>query len=395
MITTILLFMVMYFLSFDITEKKIANSQTIASRTYYLAESGINEIIWLIKNDDIFKNNFESNNTWATTTTRLAPFGNSSESYEVEITNTSEAHSVVMATAYIDLGEGKKAQRKVRTYIYKAIGTSVIGDNGGYADGNVDISSSEVNFYNGSAHSNNNFIVNSGAIVNIDTNLNAVNNYNAHWSATMNITGDIHSDNVNPPGAAEIQMPAIDFNSTSADSLFNKADAVYTETEFETLMQANQNLVLNDKITYVTGDIELKGAQTITLTSGLLVTERDFTLGFKNNWGARSGPSSLHVNYATGTPSGIIAARHVNILGYTDTVKVKGIIYANDLMDIKNLNSGFSKFDITGGLIARKLNIQSCWDPITIEYESSIVIEALDSASSSPTIIVEHWEEEY
>ena len=40
-----------YFLNFVLTDSRISKSQDVASRTYYLAEAGINELIWKLKND--------------------------------------------------------------------------------------------------------------------------------------------------------------------------------------------------------------------------------------------------------------------------------------------------------------------------------------------------------
>ncbi|HQA64153.1 MAG TPA: hypothetical protein PK085_03570, partial [bacterium] len=51
----LLLLLATYVVSFMITEFKISLSQTTATKTYYLAESGIAEAIWRIKYDPIWK----------------------------------------------------------------------------------------------------------------------------------------------------------------------------------------------------------------------------------------------------------------------------------------------------------------------------------------------------
>lgn len=394
---SLVLFLAIYILNVAMSEKLISDSQINGVKTYYLAEAGINEMIWLIKNDSEFKNNFETNATWSTSTTRVNPFGLSTGSYTVTITNSSAAHAEIISTGYIDTGHGNIAQRVVKTYVYKATGQSVVGDSAAYGDGNIDISNSLVNFYNGSAHSNNTFTVNSSSIINVDSDLNAAGNYIEHWSSTANITGDIHAANY-PPAASEIDMPAVDFNSASSSSLLNQATKVYTSSEFEDwLDQQYPTAVLTDDITYVTGDINLDGG--ITLKSppsgGLLVAERDFSIGFKQNWNGHSGDSSVNFTHASGTPSGIIAGRHVDIKSHTANVDIEGVIYANDLLNINNLNPAIASFNIEGGLIARKLTITSSWEAINITHNNAILIEALGPASTSPTIIVEHWEEEY
>jgi len=47
-----------YFLSLGLTETKITKSEEISAKTYYLAESGINEAIWKLENDETARNNF-------------------------------------------------------------------------------------------------------------------------------------------------------------------------------------------------------------------------------------------------------------------------------------------------------------------------------------------------
>ena len=401
---TLFLFLAIYFLSVASTEKLIARSHATGNKVYYLAEAGINEMVWLIKNNSTYRDNFENDASWTASTTRDNPFGPNTGSYTASIINSSAAHGEIISTGSIDIGNGNTAQRVIRTFVYKAMGTSGVDDSSGYADGNINISDSIVNFYNGSAHSNNTFIINNSSVVNIDTDLKALGVYNEHHSATVTIaSGTIYASNYDPPGpAAEIEMPAVDFDSAEPTSYLNIADDVYTENEFKNLMEDNQNLVLTASTTYVTGSVELKGAQTLTI-NGLLVVEKDFTVGFNDNWASAGrncpgncGPSNLYINHASGTPAGIFAGRHVDFKQYTGDVEIYGVVYANDLMNLTNIAADVSNdFDVTGGLIARKLTATSCQEPINITHDNNILMDSLGSASTSPTIVVEHWEEEY
>lgn len=393
LIITSVLFIVTYILSYSITEQSISNSQNLGEDAYYLAEAGIDYMVWMIKHDSPSMYDFEHNAAWATSTTKSDPFGTGVGEFTVNLQNSELAHGTITSAGVVTKN-GKTAQRVVKTFIYKAIGQSGIGNNAGYADGNIGISNSIVNFYNGSAHSNNVFDINNSSMVHVFSDLEAVGNYIVSGSSVVTIDGTVYSQNY-PPGASEIVMPAVDFNSSSTDSLINKADIIYTATDFDNLMKANQNLVINNNIIYVTGDVELKGAQTITITSGLLVAERDFTVGFKSKWGSREGPSNLYINHASGTPSGVFAGRHINFQQYTGTVNVKGVIYANDQLNVLNLDPSTASFDIRGGLVSRKLTITSCWEPVNIVHDNEILIDSIGAASTSPTIIVEHWEEEY
>lgn len=391
---SLIFFLSLYFLNFSMTEDRIAKSQSWGAKTYYLAEAGIAEMIWRLKNNETYKNNFETDPSWTQTFTRNNPFGANSGSYTVTITNSSLAHGQIESIGSINIGS-TTSQRIVRTQVYRAIGESSLNDNGGYADGNIDISLSKVNFYNGSAHSNNNFIVNgNGTLINIDTDLNAVGNYIKAFASMVNIAGDTYAANYDPPGPAEqISMPAVDFDSADPNSYINIADVVYTENQFDNLMKNNQNLTLNNAITYVTGDVEIKGAQNLTI-NGLLVVGKDLELGDSECRGSRCGYNNITVNHASGTPSGIIAKRKIEFNRWSGNINISGIIYATDQLDILNIQVG-KNFDILGGLISRKLTITSSWQPINITFDNEIVVTGLGSSTFSPIITVEHWEEEY
>jgi hypothetical protein len=199
-----------------------------------------------------------------------------------------------------------------------------------------------------------------------------------------------------PNGPVEtIDMPADDFESDDPNSYKNIADIVYSEADFENLMENNQNLTLNDPITYVEGDVDARGGQNLTI-NGLLVVERDFELGRKYCWSGvwRCGRSSLTVNNTVGQPSGILAKRKVQFELWSGDINIDGVVYANDQLDILNFPSGFS-FNANGGLIGRKLTITSVWQPINITYNNQILTDTLGTTEFSPVITVEHWEEEY
>jgi Tfp pilus assembly protein PilX len=392
LLMSLVLFLSLYLLNFTLTEDRISRSQAWGAKTYYLAEAGIQEMVWKLKNDITYKNNFETNPTWTTSFTRTNPFGANNGSYTVTITNSSLAHAIITSTGTINISNGKTSQRVVKTYVYRALGQSGVGNNGGFADGNIDLSASMVNFHDGSAHSNNNFIINGISTVNVDEDLEAVNQYNKSWFSTVNVGGEIHSANY-PPAAAAIAMPAVDFDSASPNSLINRATVVYTQNEFDTLMKNNQTLTLNDPITYVDGDIDIKGAQNL-IVNGLLVAGRDIIIGHFLCRGFRCGNNTLTVNHTTGQAAGILAKRKINFELWAGDININGAVYANDQLSLLSFPIGFD-FDVTGGLIARKLTITSVWQPLNINYDNTILIEVLGATEFSPVITVEHWEEEY
>jgi Tfp pilus assembly protein PilX len=395
LLMSLILILGIYVLSFSLTEQKIAQSQTWGAKTYYLAEAGIAEMVWKLKNDETYKTSFETNPSWTTQFTRDDPFGENSGSYTVTITNSSAAHGEITAVGSIGISEENNTQRIVKTYVYRAMGqgSTELGDNCGYADGNIDISFSNVNFYNGSAHSNNNFIINGGSTVNVDTDLKAVNNYNK-TSSFVNVGGEIYAAN-EPNGPAEsIAMPAIDFDSASPESYKNIADVVYTEREFEDMLEDEQPLILEESIVYVDGDIILRDDQGIVI-NGLLVVDRDLKIGRSPCWGWLNPEfSSITINHTAGQPSGIFAKRKVYFEFFAGDINVDGVIYAGDQLYLMNFPFGHDFF-ISGGLISRKLTATSIWTPINITRDEEIISSTIGVFELSPVITVEHWEEEY
>jgi len=395
LLLSLLLFLALYFLSFTLTEKKIAHSQSWGAKTYYLAEAGVAETVWRLKNDVTYKTSFETNPAWSASFSRDEPFGPNSGSYSVIIANTSLAHAEIISTGTINIEPGKTSQRIVKTNVYRAMGEGglEIGDNTGYADGNIDISLSLVNFYGGSAHSNNNFTVNGFSTVNIDTSLNAVNNFNESWMSTVNIGGLIYAANSENGPAAVVEMPAVDFDSEDPGSYKNIASTVYTEAEFDDLIEDNDNLTLNGPITYVSGNVDLYGNKLLTI-NGLLVIENDFEVGRSFCRGISCGRSSVTVNHTEGQASGIFAKRKVYFKYWSGDIDVNGVVYASDQLNILSVPFGFN-FNADGGLISRKLTITSVWTPINITRNEEILVSSVGTMEFSPVITVEHWEEEY
>ncbi|MCK5211679.1 hypothetical protein KAJ89_03185 [Candidatus Parcubacteria bacterium] len=413
LIISLLLLLGLFFLSISMTEQLIAKSQASGVNSYYLAEAGINEMIWLMVNNPLYENNFMYNDNWSTSTTRLDPFGAGSGSYTVIASNTSAAHCEIIATGLYDVGGGNYSQRILKTDLFRAVGTStsVIGDNAGYADGNITVTNSYVNFLNGSAHSNNTFDVNNQNVqIMVNSDLRAVGNYLEHSNASTTISGWIYAANwasyANGTGTIPAMiMPAVDFNSSDPSSYKNQAissGSYYTESDFDDELCSNMggSIVLTKKVTYIGGGVSLNGPIELKYppTGGILVVEDDFIVGAKSykKCGVNMyGKPDITFNYVAGKPSGILVGKKVRFLANTGHVYVEGIIYSNAEMDISSLDTTTSSFYVKGGAIGQKFDIDSCYGWLTIEHDVNVLVDTLGPASSSPTIIIEHWEEEY
>lgn len=382
LLMSLVLFLMIYYFNSSLSENKIAISQTSGEKTYYLAESGIAEMIWKLKNDQAYSDNFVTIDNWSDSFTRNNPFGANSGSYTVSIANSSKAHADIISTGSINVN-GKTSQRVIKTKIYKALGQTSIGSSAAFADGNVDISSSNVNFINGDAYSNGNFIVNGASDLNIAGNLSAVGNYNKNWQATVSIGGATNAANF-PPAAPVMDMPAVDFDSAATSSLKNIADTIYTESQFRTLLQNNPNLTLNG-IIYVIGEVEIKDPINLTI-NGLLVTSKEFK--------TESSGINITVNNATGSPSGIMSKSKIEFENNVGNVNINGVLYAADQLEIKNIQNA-GDFNINGGMASRKLSITGTQREINITHNNDILVQAFGATEFSPVIVVEHWEEEY
>ncbi|MFA4871905.1 MAG: hypothetical protein WC610_02495 [Patescibacteria group bacterium] len=388
LVVSLLVLLAVYVTNFTITELKISSSQATALQTYYLAESGVAEAIWRLKNDPDWKNNFETNATWSFTYTKnpaLYPNG----SYQIQIQNTGLARGEITATGFLNLG-GTSAKRVIKTMVYKALGDGPIGDNAQFADGNIDISGSVLHIYNGGVHANGNIIVNYNSTLNaIGNDVKATGNINILWNSTINAQSQ-------QQGVAPMAMPAISFDTAGDPNSYRaRADVIYSESAFENLMWNNQNLTLNGPITYVDGDIEIKGNQNLTI-KGVLAASGTIEVGkytFLCCWSTRCGTSNVTIEKVSETePAGLFAKSKLYFELCLNSFNANGLIYANDQINLLSLPNAFN---VTGAVISRKLTLTSLWRGASITREPNVVIYSLGDPTFAPVVTVEHWEEEY
>jgi len=389
----LVLSLALYATGFTLTEIKIADSQKTSAQTYYLAESGIAEAIWKIKNDPDWKNSFETDPSWTIDYTRESALY-SNGSYRIQISNVDSAKGEITVTASLDLGLAS-SQRVVKTSVYKALGESVIGPNAEYADGNIDISGSNLNVLGGGVFSNNNIIVNYWSVLNSDSFVSAVGNIITNHSSLVNAPATF--DRNDQPTPDPIPMPAISFDDASdPQSYKNLADHIYTASQFSDLLWANRGQTLTlDGINYVTGAVSIKGNANLII-NGALVADGDITLGENTLlccWGLNCGRAEIVVNrISSTTPSGILSKGRIDFELCLESLTAQGLFYANDKINILSLPT---KINITGGLISRKLTLTSLWQGVDLIYDNSIISYALGDPQFSPIVTVEHWEEEY
>ncbi|XOB41992.1 MAG: hypothetical protein ACKKMS_01275 [Candidatus Nealsonbacteria bacterium] len=163
----ILLLLSVYFLSFALTESKISKSQEAGNRAYYLAEAGINQAIWKLKNDEIatagdpaWKSDFITKpgcENWSANFEKTDPlFPNSF--YRVEIQNSACGRGRIVSKATINLN-GKTAQRVIKTTVFKAL-ADPLEKAAIFAGGKeLKIKRSQVRVYDGNIFSNGKLVI--------------------------------------------------------------------------------------------------------------------------------------------------------------------------------------------------------------------------------------------
>ncbi|HLD11636.1 MAG TPA: hypothetical protein VJB91_01915 [Patescibacteria group bacterium] len=206
----------------------------------------------------------------------------------------------------------------------------------------------------------------------------------------INNSGEIEADTViespvtvDPVSVGYVPMPPIDFNSASPNSLLNRANAVYTESEFDQLLAdaPGNKLDLSSGITYVQGNVHLGGGgETIVANNSLLVIDGNLDLG-----GGGSGVVSMRNTGSNST--GLVVRGSIDAGGGDAGIEVEGLVYALDSIHLRHMR-------VVGGVMARRFELYASPSQIVYRPENYDGIFS-QPAYSSPVVIIEHWEEEY
>lgn len=393
LLMSLLLSLSLYFLSFSSTEKKISDSQYKGLDTYHLAEAGIEEMVWRLKNDSVYKDNFENEADWSAEFSRTDPFGPGTGSYEVSIDNVGLAEGDIVSTGTLPTVSGTRSQRVVKTTVYKAMASSSRVD--GYAlfaDNDIDLNKVEVEVPTSSMHANHNVeIYGDDSNVIIENDLEAVHKFDVGEEKMVSVGGSINDSFDYAPAPDAIEMPAVSFDDESdPEAYVNKADITYTEDEFEDLLKASRggSLVLDNDIIYVTGDVRVNKEIDMTI-KGLLAANGDMEFG--GNCG-EGKDTTLVVTSTPSSPSGLVANGNLRFNHCFNDGDVYGVVYATKDVIITNFH-GDLYFE--GGMYGRNIEVFSLYNDNKMIFNKEIVDNSLDVTDFSPVVSVEHWEEEY
>jgi len=378
LITILIMFLILslgvYVLNFSSTETKIATSQITGSKTYYLAEAGIQEMVWKLKNDATYKNSFETNPTWTTNFTRTDPFGPGSGSYTVSMVNTSESHGDITSTGSVNIN-GKTSQRIIKTTVYRLIGLSGMGTNAIISGSGTTMLNSELLNITGDLYSNGDIIMQGShpGVGVVDGNITTAQSIE-EGNGDLTVSGTTSDEN-SVPAPAPIVLPGVDFT-----SLYNQADTKLSgDAALDALSSANG-------ITWVNTAADIERDMVI---NGLLVVNGNLII---------TNSADITINHTAGSPSGIIVNGNLIIEkmpNYNGDIIISGILYVTGSITLNKLNSGYI-FNVTGGITSGNgILMKNCSRTLEVIYNNEILTDSLTPSSNSPTIVIDHWEEEY
>lgn len=443
----ILLLMSAYLLSFTVAESRISQSQTVSMETYYLAEAGINEAIWKLKNDSAWRSGFEEEPGCATWQASFERNYSADSSVAVSVQNFECARGEIVATSTIGLSGGKSSQRVVKVKVLKALGS--LTENSpifsGAPSGQSDIQASTLRVYDGNIFINSNLNIKLWSTVSLYDNeatdekegkVLTVGNNNVVWS-TLNAEAVCASNVCNttstcgcldsikfqecmvsscPPYALE--APAIDFDSDDLSSYKSRAqlaqqqgqcsvvgknsggavattssNCLFSEQEFSDLLwEIGQGGTLTLEyqtngevfsVYYVEGGVDLKGERYLEV-NGVLVADATVNIGEKSRWGSDFGFNQITINDpGTGIPSGLLTKGKINFGLYSSFESIEATGLIYSQDEIR-MTSMPEVFTVTGGIIARKFSLTSAWNPLNIYLDNDIIREGVWGGSQPP-----------
>lgn len=358
----VLILMSSAFFSLMKFESKISSSQVSTLQTYYSAEAGINEMIFKLRNDSDWNDEFLN----GTIDRQLSQTNIITEngSYEVTILGTAEGEAGVVSTGKHQ-SRGTTAQRIVKTQIIQATNPVPLEDAATYSNIDTNINLSYVTLGNGNMFSNDDIDLFAWSRADINNgNAMAVNEIHFYFGSELNASGGCWSSNcpsecaVCNPEPDSISMPMLDFDSEDENSYKSVATAIYTEKEFLDLLKNskhNDPLILNDDVTYVEGDVRVKKGQKL-IVNGILVADGNIVVG---EWkGGGNWETGIEVNHEVGRGSGLISKGSIEYRArpWIGDTRIDGILYASDRVTIRHLGSTGEGFEITGAIIAREID---------------------------------------
>ena len=373
-----------YLLSNANSENKIANVQFLATKNYYLAETGINEMIWKIQNNSSAGQAFLNgtlNDSYDIN--RTGVFGDNHAGYQVSAKNTVAGEAWIIATSTYQIGNNT-SQRVVKSYITRPTGpgqqwefSTFAGGRGSQQNGNFRFNGAGIvlTANGGRLHANQEFKVQGAEVVVNDGAVTSANVINVVSGGTLTLNNSYQD-----APTSTIDMLIIDFDSDDPNSWKNRATVTYSEDDFEALPSGT---VLNG-IIYVTGEAEITG-KNLTI-NGVLVAEEDIDITLSGQ--------TFSVNFDSIYGGGLLSKEDVEITTSGSTISIDGLVYAADDLDI---TSSSGDFTINGSLTGFDAEITASGGSIILNFVPENYAPVIGPVYNpeSPLIQIDHWEEQY
>ena len=375
-----------FFIGIMISEFKISTSNRSGIVSFYVAESGIQEAIFRVKNDPTIREDFD-NGTINYNFSRN-PFIIANTSYTVNILAIVPGEAEITAIGRYQSGFFN-SQRIVKTRIVTGIAQPPDWQNALYGARNVDISGSEIRI-DGDIYAARGVNIWSRSLVDVIGDIYAMQDIRVWGSSILNVSGEKRADNFPPPPDITIEMPMIDFDSTDPNSLYNQATQIYTQQQFSNLLSNGPNLTLNG-IIYVTGNIDIK--ETRVTINGALIADGNVKIGMVSPKKGEPDPSLTIASPGEGQISGLLAKSKIEIGVHAKGIYIDGLVYS--LAETKFFNF-IDTAIINGGIIGGEIAITNCAGAnFEINYNPNYIRSLIEINQASPPVEIEHWEESY
>jgi hypothetical protein len=384
LILTALLLSGSYLISVANADQKISTAQFVATKNYYLAESGINDMIWKIQNDSAAQTAF-LNGTLdnAYDINRTSVFGDTKANYQVTALSTATGEAELIATSTYAIANSQ-SQRVVRAYLVKAIGSgqqwdfsTFAGGRGTEQNGNFRFNGSGVVFTSngGRVHANQELKIQGAEVTINDGAITSGNVINVVAGGILTLNNSYQD-----APTSTIEMLQIDFDSDLATSWKNRADLTYTENEFKDLAGGT----VLDGIIFVTGDAEINGKD-FTI-NGVLVAEGEIKV--------TSAGQTITVTADPVIGGGLLSKEDIDFTTSGGTVTVDGLIYAGDDLDITSAGTNFT---VNGSMAGFDAEITASGGSVIVNYIPENFEPVINASvnQDSPLIQIDHWEEQY
>jgi len=384
LVLTSLLVVGSYLVSASNSEYKIANAQFTATKNYYLAESGVNEMLWKIKNDTNTRNAFLAGTLSSShDIDRSSVFGDTKSNYKVTAVSTATAEASIIATSTYQVGNSV-SQRVVKSYVSKATGSGTswpfstfAGGRGSQQNGNFTFTGSGIVLTsNGSRlHANQVFKVQGAEVVVNDGAVTSSNTINIVAGGRLTL-----NDSYQDAPTTTVDTLQIDFDSDDPNSWKNRATATYTSAAFSSLPN-NSTLT---GIIYVNGNANVTG-KNMTI-NGVLVSSGTISLTLAGQ--------NFTVNKNDTYGGGLLGKNNVSITTAGGQITVNGLVYSGNNL---NITSAGTNFTINGSMTGFDARITASGGSIILNYNLDNFQQVIDPVwnPESPLIQIDHWEEQY